>query len=110
MVGQALAAAPADTAGMIRIAPTYCRRYWDWQLNHIGSVYGAMDEVFQFVETFKDFPPRSFPPSSNPANILESPLDGIKEDRRLKHQLDLDRIRGRLNRMIEQQLQDRGRR
>jgi arylsulfatase A-like enzyme len=84
--------------------------FWDWQLNHVGSVYGAMDEVFQFVETFKDFPPRSFPPSFNPANIMESTLDGIKEDRRLKHQLDLDRIRGGLNRMIEQQLQDHGRR
>ena len=30
-----------------------------------------MDEVFQFVTTFKDFPPRSFPPSFNPANIME---------------------------------------
>ena len=34
-----------------------------------------MDDVFQFVATFKDFPPRSFPPSFNPANIMESTMD-----------------------------------
>ena len=45
--------------------------FWDWQLNHVGSVYGVMDDVFQFVATFKEFPPRSFPPSFNPANIME---------------------------------------
>ena len=38
--------------------------FWDWQLNRVGAVYGAMDEVFQFVATFKEFPPRSFPPTS----------------------------------------------
>ena len=45
--------------------------FWDWQLNHVGSVYGMMDEVFQFAATFDEFPPRSFPPSFNPANVLE---------------------------------------
>lgn len=82
--------------------------FWDWQLNHVGSMYGLMDEVFKFAETFKEFPPRSFPPSFNPANILESMMEGIKEDRRLKGQLDLDRIRSGLNRMIEEQLRERG--
>ena len=61
-----------------------------------------MDEVFQFVATFKDFPP-----SFNPANIMESTMDGFKEDKRLKQGLDLDRIRSGLNRMIEEQLQQR---
>ena len=37
--------------------------FWDWQLNHVGQVYGAMDDVVKFVATFKEFPPRSFPPS-----------------------------------------------
>jgi arylsulfatase A-like enzyme len=82
--------------------------FWDWQLNHVGQVYGAMDEVFQFVATFKDFPPRSFPPSFNPANIMESTMDTIKQKKALTEGLDLDRIRGNLNRMIEQQLQQRG--
>ena len=43
--------------------------FWDWQINHVGSAYGWI-EVFQFADTFKEFPPRSFPPSFNPANIL----------------------------------------
>ena len=78
--------------------------FWDWQMNHVQTMYGVMDEVFQFVVTFKDFPPRSFPPSFNPANILESTLDGIKEDKRLKAGIDVDRIRGGLNRMIEKEV------
>jgi arylsulfatase A-like enzyme len=82
--------------------------FWDWQMNHVGQIYGVMDEVFQFVATFKEFPPRSSPPSFNPANIMESTLDGIKENKRLRGELNLDRIRGNLNRMIEQQFQQRG--
>ncbi|WP_367871647.1 arylsulfatase [Luteolibacter sp. Populi] len=55
--------------------------FWDWQLNHVGQVYGAMDEVFKFVETFKEFPPRSFPPSFVPATIMEQTLESIREAR-----------------------------
>lgn len=82
--------------------------FWDWQLNNVGPVYGVMEEVFQFVATFKDFPPRSVPPSFNPANIMESTLEGIKENNRLKGELDANRIRDRLNNLIEQQFQQRG--
>ena len=82
--------------------------FWDWQINHVGSAYGMMDEVFKFVETFKEFPPRSFPPSFNPANIMESTLDGFKENARLKGELDAERIRAGVNKMIDQQLRDRG--
>jgi hypothetical protein len=81
--------------------------YWDWNLNHVGSMYGVMQEVFEFVATFKEFPPRSFPPSFNPANIMESTLEGIKEDRRLKEGLDVDRIRDRLNQMMDQRFRER---
>ena len=49
--------------------------FWDWQLNHVGQVYGAMDDVGAFVMTFKDFPPRSFPPSFVPPRSLKSTLD-----------------------------------
>ena len=42
--------------------------YWDWYVDHIGNNYGVMDDVFQFAATFKEFPPRSYPPSFNPAN------------------------------------------
>jgi hypothetical protein len=61
--------------------------------------------VFQFVATFKEFPPRSFPPSFNPANIMESTLDTMKQRKALAEGLDLERIRGGLNRMIYQQIQ-----
>ena len=84
--------------------------FWDWQLNHVGQVYGAMDDVFTFVMTFKDFPPRSFPPSFVPANILESTLDDIKGQKGEggERAWSIDRIRSGVNQLIEQQLQQRG--
>ena len=56
--------------------------YWDWNLNQIGGVYGVMEEVGQFVETFKEFPPRSFPPSFVPATIMGQTMDDLKDARR----------------------------
>jgi arylsulfatase A-like enzyme len=56
--------------------------FWDWQLNHIGSVYGSMDEVTKFVATFEKFPPRSFPPSFVPATIMSETIGELKEARR----------------------------
>jgi arylsulfatase len=54
------------------------------ELNHVGAAYGMMDEVFQFVATFKDYPPRSFTPSFNPANILGETLRDIESGQKLK--------------------------
>jgi arylsulfatase A-like enzyme len=82
--------------------------YWDWLINQVGGVYGVMDDVFQFVGTFKEFPPRSFPPSFNPANILESTLDSIKHRREVQQQIDPARIRGILDRAIDQRVQQGG--
>ena len=70
-------------------------------------MYGVMDDVFQFTGTFKEFPPRSFPPSFNPANIMEQTLDDIKTRKMLKESVDPERIRGRLNEMIEEQMKER---
>ncbi|RZN19680.1 arylsulfatase [Bradyrhizobium sp. Leo121] len=56
--------------------------YWDWNLNQIGGVYGAMDDVFQFVATFKEFPPRSFPPSFVPTTIMDEAIADLKAARR----------------------------
>jgi hypothetical protein len=36
--------------------------------------------MFAFVGSFKDFPPRSSPPSFNPANIMEYYLKGHPSD------------------------------
>jgi arylsulfatase len=52
--------------------------FWDWQLNHVPSVYGAMDEVARFAMTFKEYPPRSIPPSFNPATIMEETIGDIR--------------------------------
>jgi hypothetical protein len=71
-------------------------------------MYGIMDEVFEFVETFKEFPPRSFPPSFNPANIMSETLEDYKTKQMLKQSVDPERIRGGINKMIEQQLDQRG--
>ena len=58
--------------------------FWDWQLNHVHNMYGIMDEVFKFTETFKEFPPRSVPPSFNPANIMEETLREIKAKKKIE--------------------------
>lgn len=58
--------------------------YWDWNLNHIGGAYGMMEKVFEFAATFKEFPPRSFPPSFNPTTVLEQTLNNIKAVKALK--------------------------
>jgi len=63
--------------------------YWDWNLNHVGSAYGMMQDVFAFVATFKDYPPRSFPPSFNPANIMEEYKKSIKAINALEQQFPM---------------------
>ena len=40
--------------------------YWDWIMNHVPQVYQGMEEVPKFVESFKEFPPRSQPPIVQP--------------------------------------------
>jgi arylsulfatase A-like enzyme len=52
--------------------------YWDWYVNHIGNNYGVMDIIYPFAESLKEFPPRSYPPSFNPATIMEDVKRGIK--------------------------------
>lgn len=58
--------------------------YWDWNLDHVGQIYGAMEKVFEFAESFAEFPPRSFPPSFVPTTILEQTLKKIKAGNELK--------------------------
>jgi len=40
--------------------------------------------VAEFAGTFDEFPPRSFPPSFNPANILADKLRVIRAERALR--------------------------
>ena len=52
--------------------------YWDWVLDEIGGVYGTTQEVVSFAESLIAFPPRSFPPSFVPTNIIEEVITRIK--------------------------------
>ena len=52
--------------------------YWDWNLNQIGGVYGASADIWEFIATFEEFPPRSFPPSFVPTTMMEQMKNKIK--------------------------------
>ena len=56
--------------------------YWDWISTMSASVYGAMDEVANSRKHFKEFPPRSFPPSFNPTTIMDETLNSIRDARK----------------------------
>ena len=79
--------------------------FWDWQLNHVGSMYGVMEDVFAFADTFKEFPPRSIPPSFNPANVMAETIEQIRTKEMLKRSIDPQLIRGTLDEMIKQQIE-----
>jgi arylsulfatase len=58
--------------------------YWDWIMNHVPQVYQGMGAVTGFVASFKEFPPRSVPPSFNPANMMEDTLRDIKAKQKIE--------------------------
>ena len=58
--------------------------YWDWIMNHVPQVYQAMEDVPTFMASFKEFPPRSTPPSFNPANMMEETLREMKAKQKLE--------------------------
>jgi arylsulfatase len=62
--------------------------YWDWVMNHVPYGYASMEEVTKFAATFKEFPPRSIPPSFSAATIMEEVLDGIKKEAEMKKAIE----------------------
>jgi arylsulfatase len=44
-----------------------------------------MEKVFEFVATFEEYPPRSFPPSFVPTKIMEQEKTKIKGKRALEN-------------------------
>ncbi len=52
--------------------------YWDWVMNHVQMVYGAIYDVGVFAETFKQYPPRSIPPSFSAYTIMEEAMKDVK--------------------------------
>jgi arylsulfatase len=63
--------------------------YWDWLIDHVGPIYGVMDEVFKFAATLKEYPPRSIPPSFNPATVVDQTIREIRVERKLRELLPL---------------------
>jgi arylsulfatase len=41
-------------------------------------MYGVMAEIMAFATTFKEYPPRSIPPSFNPATIMDEVMSDIR--------------------------------
>jgi arylsulfatase A-like enzyme len=58
--------------------------FWDWQLNHVQMMYGVMADVASFAMTFKAYPPRSIPPSFNPATIMDETRRDIQAKQKLE--------------------------
>jgi arylsulfatase len=58
--------------------------YWDWIMDHVPQVYEGMGGVTEFVASFKEYPPRSVPPSFNPATMMEETLRDIKAKQKLE--------------------------
>lgn len=59
--------------------------YWDWNLNHVQLAYGVIADVVTFAETFKEYPPRSIPPSFSPYTIMDETLAQIKMKKALEN-------------------------
>ena len=66
--------------------------FWDWQSEPRRPCTARWTRSSSSSATFKDFPPRSFPPSFNPANIMECTLDTMKQKKALTEGLDLERF------------------
>jgi len=60
----------------------------DWVLNHVGAAYGVIADVGEFTATFKQFPPRSIPPSFSPTTIMEDMMGEIKMDKEINRVLE----------------------
>jgi len=84
--------------------------YGSWLAEHMFLIVPAQAIAAKWLDSFKEFPPRSFPPSFVPTNIVEETLDEIKDNRAKAGQRaqSIDKIRSGVNQMIEQQLQQRG--
>jgi arylsulfatase len=53
-------------------------------MDHTPQMYQAMEGVMDFIVSFKEFPPRSVPPSFNPANMLEETLREMQAKQKIE--------------------------
>ena len=76
---------------------------------HAGVAFGAVLDV-ELAEVYELSADRDLSAHKCVGNVgaqMGSTLDGFKENARLKGELNAERIRGAINKMIEQQLQER---
>ena len=59
--------------------------FWDWQLNHVGSMYGVMDEVFAVRRDVQGVPAALVPAELQPGEYPR------RDARRLQNQEDAER-------------------
>jgi hypothetical protein len=65
-------------------------------------MYGVTADVLDFIASFRDYPPRSFPPSFNPAEMMEESMQLLKTKEMLKHGVDPERVRGKLLELLKE--------
>lgn len=59
--------------------------YWDFILDHAFLAYQGIADVEKFLQTFKEYPPRSVPPSFSPAHLVDEMLEDAKEQMKKKN-------------------------
>ena len=45
--------------------------YWDWLIDHAYIQYGAVAEIAQYLETYKEYPPSQRPASFSVEGLVE---------------------------------------
>jgi len=55
----------------------------------VGQIYGFMQDVFDFVGSFKDFPPRSSPPSFEPGQHHGRLFESHQSNKMLEQQFPM---------------------
>ncbi len=61
-------------------ADTTSNTYFDWMIDRAYILYAAQFLVAQFLETFKEFPPRMRPASFTVEQIMEKMEAGLSKD------------------------------
>lgn len=66
--------------------------YWDWHIDQVGAMYAVTEDIFKFADTLIEYPPRSFPPSFVPSQVIEQAKIRIKAKRGLEHYINEKRV------------------
>lgn len=61
------------------VAPQEAENYADWRFRHSFLVAPAQIVVAEFLDTFRDYPPRQFPASFSIEGILEDLLEDLEK-------------------------------